>query len=242
MIYLPDYIWRGQRCSDWHLIPSLDRLLKRIGHLNDGEIRRSILRRFKLATRGRLDTNAKSVISENEWWALGQHFGLASPLLDWTSSPFIASYFAFAEQVEPQPEYRAVYGLSARMIFIKCKALNNSGVYGNASGIQFISPLTNDNPRLLHQRGIFTRAPDGVDVESWVRKHFSGREDKWVLIKVLIPDKARAMFLRSLERMAISPLELFPDISGASLYCNLSIEVKNYCQSLVDTDIFNHES
>ena len=46
------------------------------------------------------------------------------------------------------------------------------------------------------------------------------------------------MVLRSLERMAVSGLELFPDISGASLYCNLGLEIDDYCQKLADKGVF----
>ena len=103
----------------------------------------------------------------------------------------------------------------------------------------FVSPLTDDNPRLLHQRGLFTRAPYGTDVESWVRRHFQGQTTHpWILIKLIIPDSSRNMVLRSLERMAVSGLELFPDISGASLYCNLSLEIDDYCQKLADKGVF----
>src|SRR5258708_65160 len=103
VVDMTDYIWRGQRCSDWPLIPSLDRTLLRIGKSDSNEIHEKLLRRFKLAVRGRLEHAARPQ-SENEWWALGQHFGLATPLLDWTSSPFIAAYFAFNDLSKPQTQ------------------------------------------------------------------------------------------------------------------------------------------
>lgn len=231
-----NYIWRGQRCSDWQLIASLDRILAKIGKRDSSEIHKQLLDRFKLAVRGRLERAARPE-SENEWWALGQHFGLATPLLDWTSSPFIAAYFAFNDSAEPQTQHRVVYGLSATMVSRKSKSLSDSGEPTQA--MVFVSPLTDDNPRLLHQRGLFTRAPSGTDVESWVRQHFQGRTTHpWILIKLIIPDSSRNMVLRSLERMAVSGLELFPDISGASLYCNLSLEIDDYCQKLADKGVF----
>lgn len=236
VVDMTDYIWRGQRCSDWPLIPSLDRTLLRIGKSDSNEIHEKLLRRFKLAVRGRLEHAARPQ-SENEWWALGQHFGLATPLLDWTSSPFIAAYFAFNDLSKPQTQDRVVYGLSATVVSNKSKSLSNSGKADQA--IAFVSPMTDDNPRLLHQRGLFTRAPICTDVESWVQVHFQGKATHpWILIKLLIPDSSRNMVLRSLERMAVSGLELFPDISGASLYCNLGLEVNDYCQKLADKGVF----
>jgi hypothetical protein len=82
------YIWRGQRKSDWSLSSSLDRLFQKLNLLAAGPKvleRRSKehLEAFKYAARGRRGTNPAALL-ENEWWALGQHFGLATPLLDWT--------------------------------------------------------------------------------------------------------------------------------------------------------------
>ena len=238
MVNYPDYIWRGQRCSNWTLAPSLDRILKELNKLNDDKIRSNILQRFKFASRGRLETITRSIKSENEWWALGRHFGLATPLLDWTFSPYIAAFFACENKGgKTQTKYRVVYGLSTRLVNKKSRFLNKHSK-DNVDGIKFITPLTDDNPRLINQRCLFTRSPNGIDIENWVKSYFKGRKDQWVLIKILIPNSIRDMFLRSLERMAISPLELFPDLTGATKYCNLSLEVKNYCQKLVDTDIF----
>ncbi|HEA46597.1 MAG TPA: FRG domain-containing protein [Candidatus Pacearchaeota archaeon] len=227
-----DYIWRGQSRDDWVLIPSLDRKLNELNLLHDKEIRSKILKRFKFAMRGRGERSHSLLRFENNLWALGRHHGLLTPLLDWTSSPYIATYFAFEKKIKFPTDCRVIYGLSVKLVHQKSKSLTEK------KNIKFISPLVDDIPRLIPQRGLFTRAPNGVDIESWVKNNISNKEKRWVLIKILIPNKSREMFLKSLDRMAISQLELFPDISGACQYCNLGLEIKDYCQRLTDSDIF----
>ena len=63
------------------------------------------------------------------------------------------------------------------------------------------------------------------------RQHFgTGKSLSLVLtlVKVLIPNKDRDDSLRSLNRMNINHLSLFPDLAGASMFCNLHSEVDRY--------------
>jgi hypothetical protein len=38
--------------------------------------------------------------------------------------------------------------------------------------VEFIRPMSDENARLVHQGGLFTRAPEGVDLETWTRRQF----------------------------------------------------------------------
>jgi hypothetical protein len=224
------WIWRGQRRSDWSLSSSLDRLFERLGVIGAGgevleRLSRQHLDSFKLAARGRRGANPPKLEQPAEWWALGQHYGLATPLLDWSRSPFAAAYFAFEELASDATASRVVYGLDQGLVELKNhEILVAPDVEGRPPIIEFFEPLSDENPRLVNQGGLFTRAPIAVPIERWVANAFEGRTSP-VLISVEIPDDDREATLRALNRMNLNHLSLFPDLTGASRYANLKMEL-----------------
>jgi hypothetical protein len=95
-------------------------------------------------------------------------------------------------------------------------------------GIEIVRPMLDDNARLVNQSGLFTRAPDGADIESWVKTKFANEIKNMIYFKVLIPDSERTICLQSLNRMNINHLTLFPDLYGASKHCNTNLEIQHY--------------
>ncbi|MGX9912406.1 FRG domain-containing protein, partial [Enterobacter hormaechei subsp. hoffmannii] len=108
------FIFRGQRCSSWTLETSLDRHLKRIKpeEINLDSTYDFVLQNFALSLRGRSDIDKDHISNIDELWALGQHYGLATPLLDWTRSLFVALYFAFEDYNISDSGYRSVWALN----------------------------------------------------------------------------------------------------------------------------------
>ncbi len=251
MLDFKTYIWRGQRRDNWLLESTIDRLRKKARIVKTSSHRFSVqhLEQFKYAARGRRGSNPPKLETENDWWALGQHYGLATPLLDWTTSPFVAAYFAFIGAGEKQTKYRAIYALHRPSVETKVKELlalaeeerkkkqqeKGLGLLERAAyqtpirpEVEFIRPLSDENQRLVNQGGLFTRFPTDIDIQSWVQTNFKGDNKEYTLMKILIPKKDREECLKSLNRMNINHLTLFPDLYGASRFCNLFGEIEKY--------------
>src|SRR5580765_7717482 len=80
-------LWfRGHRDSRWSLLPAIKR-----GYLADDERNFSNRFRSRAGTRHEMLPNYDDLPS---WLSLMQHYGVPTRLLDWTSSPLIALYFA----------------------------------------------------------------------------------------------------------------------------------------------------
>ena len=249
------YIWRGQRCDSWKLEPTIDRMIRdaKASPAQECDFEGKHLDAFKHASRGRRGANPSALNDDNDWWALGQHHGLATPLLDWTTSPFVASFFAFADTGLDQTPHRAVFALHqpsvASMVKlarledderreVRREELKNGGkprgmewLVTNAKAepdLVFVRPLSDENQRLIAQGGLFTRSRTEHSIDEWVTKHQPAEDSSLTLLKCLVPDDERTRCLRLLNRMNLNPLALFPDLAGASRYCNLYSEIENY--------------
>ncbi|MDI6449398.1 FRG domain-containing protein [Anaerobaca lacustris] len=255
---LRHYVWRGHRRDDWRLLSSFDRVFSRSErfkelHVEDRAKQREIiltahLNSFAYACRGKLSQLGISVMElkayirrhvlhRNHIWALGQHYGLVTPLLDWCYSPFAAAFFAFEEERENTGEtndYRVVFGLKVGEV---CDVLN---LPLDGCQLAYFDPMSSEHPRLVNQRGLFTVAEKGIDIETLLKKYEdpgfrernrSGRNHPW-LIRIRVPDTLsnRQCFLRALNAMNINHISLFPEIGGAAEFCNLGIELDGYAK------------
>ena len=226
--FFDSYVFRGQADAKWELESSLARSLDKMDKKpsNKEEFIKKHLENFKMNIRGRTNLDLSSTSNNDEIWALGQHFGLYTPLLDWTRSPYVALFFALFGQCDSGK--RSLWAiLEGDINFI------NSTKKLDKDKVQIVDPYTHYNKRLVNQRGLFLNVPIGIELEKWIER---GPNQEWVtMYKITFPDSIREEMLWGLNTMNINYQTLFPDIKGASLHTNYRTEA----QPFIDKNVQN---
>ena len=216
-----NYVFRGQRDESWKLEPTLNRQLSKIPFSDYNNKVEEHLNNFRYSIRGRADF-LRDIInsdnSENELWAVGQHNFLATPFLDFTYSPYVAAYFAFYEKSD-ESKYRIIWALSQSHISKQIK-----------DKVELFKPLSGHNPRLLNQSGLFVKFKDKDNLETIINNYLqqNPKDKKIKLFKIRIPNRDRTVSLKSLNKMNLNHNSLFPDLFGASIFCNTMLEIDKY--------------
>jgi len=234
----PEYIFRGQSQDDWLLESTLSRTLKKIKNKDKEIIAEDHFKRFKLEIRGRRGENPKT-LDENEIWTLGQHFGLHTPLLDWTESPWVAIFFALTGQEKSSTGKKVLWALHINDIDrINKHYKSKRTVKANKMLIELIQPNIDENSRLVNQRGLFTKLHIENNIEDWVTE--APNIGDWItLYKIVFPDDICQKMLLYLNLMNINHSSLFPDLYGSSKYSNLKLLQTDYLDELKKKELDN---
>jgi hypothetical protein len=236
---LPVY-WRGQRDPTWPLASSFERTILAMagGHKQgasqvypyDGRYKRGdnkiwqdgfyqsirdrYLKAFQRSASGLRGPNPKSLTTE-EWWALGRHYGLITPLLDWTEKPYITAFFALTDLFAQMRDEGGTITFSGKEVAIY-RLFHNEKLEGD--GLRVITPLVDELGRLQGQRGLFTWLDSEEYFELQGFLDNTGRGD--LLTQIIISDQAILDGLRDLDAHGINYRLLFPDLIGAALDAN----------------------
>lgn len=215
------YIFRGQADAKWSLESTLTRAIRKSypADVDIDSIVKGHLEVFRENIRGRCAVDLHSVTDET-LWALGQHFGLHTPLLDWSSSPYVAVFFSLYG--ECKSGRRSLWALLESDIW----DLHRKSKAGNQ--IRVVRPMSHDNPRLVNQRGLFLDVPVGKSADSIVKE--APDSDTVTMFKIDFPDSIRNDALAALNNMNINHASLFPDLVGSSLHANFQLEVEKYLE------------
>jgi hypothetical protein len=225
------YFYRGHAKADWKLESPWERELKRGGPLsrmNNARLLEQLLENFKDMTIGLPSVRTLDLRTSDDWWTLGRHYGLATPLLDWTRSPYVAAFFAFTtflEQVSPGATKGGIVDLNE---LLSHKSAAQVVIWSFESqislpqGLEIVKSRTDIGHRQRAQRGVFTRLSHDTYfcLEDYLE---SLQPESPPLRKFLVPGGEASVAITELRMMNITFATLFPDLIGAVLQTNFEV-------------------
>jgi hypothetical protein len=218
--------FRGQGEPVKQLMPSIGRTQYYAGKsvLLTPKEERSLLKRFRRYAYEYF----KRVPTEWETLFLARHHGLPTRLLDWTSNPLVALYFAASHESEElarsardSGERKVEVDGTVWAIARREDAREELDVFVetpsplDVAGIRIVFPV-NPSPRLTAQSGVFTLHGDPwSDLVRCAGKAYRDEElDLERLTRWTVPSRSKAAIILDLERVAINSRMLFPDLDG----------------------------
>ncbi|MCB1190230.1 MAG: FRG domain-containing protein [Leptospiraceae bacterium] len=244
------WVFRGHYKASWKLQPSLERIVSRQPLVIETEAK--IITEFQRRAHQYLQSS-EIPSSLLEWISLMQHHGAPTRLLDWTRSPYVASFIAFENAYKERGEI-AIWVLDAYwLINASLDKIKKTNIELNIKQIQndseFIRFIYSDsrvvipiepklmNERLTIQQGIFLIASGKkLSFEKNIMEYVEYESHSHIK-KIIVPKSEGVPCLTELNRMNINAATLFPGLDGfaRSLRTIPDITYANFCG---ENDIF----
>ena len=260
MLSVGDWVFRGQRDANWPVSSTLERsvpayLMKGLKNDKDGKAEvgkylEAMEEPLFLKFSERLDAyigkeaGASTVLGQ---MALMQHHGVPTRLVDFTESPYVASFFAVEDALDPDGEC-AIWVINHAWCLEKSaqavrKEKERAGEefkeYVDFSDIEilfdtifqlklpFVVPFRPSklNERIASQQGLFL-CPGELDRSFMENLYALGKKElPDFLIKIVFPASWRGLILYDLRSMNIGPHTLFPGLDGYARWVKLQLDL-----------------
>lgn len=185
------WMFRGVGSNGFPLVPKVGRTSR-----YSPSRERALFSAFKRHARLHLGSS-----SDSEWdlLALAQHHGLPTRLLDWTSNPLIACYFAVTAAPAGYDPTARIYAVRTTGV-AKIEGEPSFGPLDAVDVMRFYPRTVSE--RLASQRGFFTVHPDPRTPLTLATKTFD------------IPEEHREYFRRRLYRLGVDPWAVKGGVDG----------------------------
>jgi len=218
-----DYFFRGQARADWSLVPSLLRLIEQ----NGLDVARSLWLEERLRAEFRASAHlhlGRWTLPEDErdvvtWWALMQHYGAPTRLLDWTQSLYVATYFAVDREPDHDGAIWVIHPETIRASHrIDSKWPTNYEdieqlLWPNAKPVLYTIAGKYPTDRMSAQQTVFSiSAQILAHHDELVGNTYQEADTRFR--KIIVPKELKLIFLTRLRHANITARALFPGLDG----------------------------
>jgi len=221
-------VFRGQRDSAWKLQSKWDRYKEQKEKLDPSKVAiygrndtpESFLEAFKEHYTGNAYFNT-SLLSDEQWMALGRHHGLLTPLLDWTKSPYVAAYFSYNEYLPKDDQLGCLNPLPIEYedACVAIWEIPLKSVLANFAEFKVVYSRNDAAYRQKAQSGLFTLLDHSLNLT--LDEFLKEKNYQHIIKKYLIPIKETIIVMHDLHLMNINESTMFPDADGAANQANL---------------------
>jgi hypothetical protein len=220
------YLFRGQADISWTLEPSIVRVLRGQSAADVMDKEKQAIDEFRKHAHLYLNTSVTGEPSDLlAWLTLMQHYGAPTRLLDWTTSAYVATYFAVDSSWSTDGAVWLFTLLNVKQAMdlkygeITASNLNlplMNQTYFEPTSPPHLSPLIRmvATERMIAQQGLFTICRQPLVNHAEAIEDALQSDISRYARKVIIPAKLKPEFLRRLRTMNIAANSLFPGIDG----------------------------
>jgi hypothetical protein len=213
------YLFRGVGSEDWRLVSSFDRYASDVAAEDRKHEAEKLLDLFadecmasEVAAVVRREDDLHGLV------ALAQHHGLPTRGLDWTESPYVAGYFAFADAWS--------FGQAVPDGHVAIWALDQShpSWKHHTDAVEIVITGRAGNERMIRQRAVLTYLHAATTALDDYVCDCPDIAD--TLTKFTLPKAEAPVAMADLAAMGITSTRLFPDREGAARAARLRYAIK----------------
>jgi hypothetical protein len=240
-----DYLLRGHADETWPLRSSLLRLLgsgvtAEEALATEGKLLDIFKAQSHLHLRGYPLPGDDDLLA---WWALMQHHGAPTRLVDWTASPYVAAYFAVESAWDRAGTIWFIHPYTLADAFgrlpLTGRPLREVMVDPAAyDGVFAVPPRTQQSDRLVAQQGHFTVPVNVLGDQARLLLDACDNpvaDESDIMGKLIVPAHLKPEFLHRLRAMNVTATSLFPGIDGLGRSIAEAARLQGFALSLTRT-------